>query len=353
MKKLVLMGALAAFWSCDSAEIDTEAVPIEVVPLMDIAAERRAATTAVFSDEVDPEEVLASVGEHSVRAADVAAYLRIYPSLSVEQAAEDLIDTHIAQSLDFEAQEFDIHDARVRGRVIAWLRSQAWENEAVDVPDPAAVAEMLGDPANRTAFGTPELVTASHVLLNAEGEEQTPEREAAAAEFAAQVRAELADLGRPVQGADLIRAAYQVIPGDEPVVEGMTLIADAALVFPREYAGAPNWNGIEAVVPEFGEAAFEAELNEVVGPVRSDYGWHVIVVETKLAEDFPDEAEMQRMAEERQVGHQRGEVLQQAVHRVILESQVVLFEENIALMALSADERVQLQAGENRERFRN
>lgn len=325
----------------------------EVVALMDLDAERRNATSNVFSAEVDPEQVVATVGEHSIHAADVAAYLRIFPALSVEQAVEDLVDTHLARTLEFEPEDVDVHDARVRGRVIAWLRSQTWENEDIRVPDPAAVAETLADPASRTVFGTPALVTASHVLINAEGEDQTPEREAAAEELARRVRATLADLDRPIEGADLILAAYETMPPDDPLLEGTSLTADPALVFPREYAGPANWNGIDAVVPEFGQASFDGPLHEVLGPVRSQFGWHLIVVESRTEDDYPTEPERQRIAEERQLGFQRGELFQQTVHRLILESQVVVFEENVALMALSAEERVQIQAGENRERFNN
>ncbi|MFT6399813.1 MAG: hypothetical protein ACJAYU_004582 [Bradymonadia bacterium] len=261
------------------------------------------------------------------------------------------MDTLVARSLDFEPQDVDLHDARVRGRVIAWLRQEAWENAAVQIPDQEAVAQSLADPASRTLFGTPSLVTASHVLLNAEGDDQTPEREAAAQELANRVRAALVDLGRPIQGADLIRAARDVMPPDDPLLEGMSLTADPALVFPAEYSGPATWNGIEAVVPEFGDAAFEGPLHEVLGPVQSPFGWHLIVVEARQPADFPSESEQRQIAEQRQIGFQRGEVLQQTVHRLILESQVVVFEENVALMALSAEERVQLQAGENREQF--
>ncbi|HEY1099933.1 MAG TPA: peptidylprolyl isomerase, partial [Myxococcota bacterium] len=42
--------------------------------------------------------------------------------------------------------------------------------------------------------------------------------------------------------------------------------------------------GRGAMVAQFERAAFEAPLNKVVGPVRSDFGWHVIRVEERISD---------------------------------------------------------------------
>ncbi|PWR24768.1 peptidylprolyl isomerase [Zavarzinia aquatilis] len=43
----------------------------------------------------------------------------------------------------------------------------------------------------------------------------------------------------------------------------------------------------ERMVPEFAEAAFAAEVGKVVGPVKSQFGWHLILVEDKRKQAPP------------------------------------------------------------------
>eukprot|EP01012_Entosiphon_sulcatum_P035868 TRINITY_DN45609_c0_g1_i1.p2 TRINITY_DN45609_c0_g1~~TRINITY_DN45609_c0_g1_i1.p2 ORF type:complete len:293 (-),score=82.47 TRINITY_DN45609_c0_g1_i1:265-1143(-) len=43
----------------------------------------------------------------------------------------------------------------------------------------------------------------------------------------------------------------------------------------------------ERMVPEFAEAAFKAEVGKVVGPVKSQFGWHLILVEDKRKQAPP------------------------------------------------------------------
>lgn len=43
----------------------------------------------------------------------------------------------------------------------------------------------------------------------------------------------------------------------------------------------------DRMVPEFAEAAFKAEVGKVVGPVKSQFGWHLILVEDKRKQAPP------------------------------------------------------------------
>ncbi|OQY09043.1 MAG: hypothetical protein B6I29_04310 [Marinitoga sp. 4572_148] len=45
--------------------------------------------------------------------------------------------------------------------------------------------------------------------------------------------------------------------------------------------GKIDWVAKNQVVPEYFDAAFEANVGEIVGPVKSDYGYHIIKVEGK------------------------------------------------------------------------
>ena len=44
------------------------------------------------------------------------------------------------------------------------------------------------------------------------------------------------------------------------------------------------------MVPEFERAAFGAPVGKVVGPVRTAFGWHLILVEEHVADAAPDPA---------------------------------------------------------------
>lgn len=43
----------------------------------------------------------------------------------------------------------------------------------------------------------------------------------------------------------------------------------------------------ERMVPEFADAAFKAGTGDVVGPVKTDFGWHIIKVEDKRKLEAP------------------------------------------------------------------
>lgn len=334
------------------SEADVESGFVDAVPLIDLDAARATVTAKIFGGDVDPSTVVATIGSTSIVASDVASYLEHFPTLTVQAAVEDLIDIEATLLTGFDADPHDLHDARTRGRVIAWMRANLWESVEVATPDPAAVEALLADPEQRVVFGVPELASATHVLLLAEGEEaQTPERAEHAEEMARRVRAELATVDRPIYGFDLIRAARATVPEGDPILAGEELIGDPGMLFPESYAGPPRWVGSPAVVPEFAEAAFNAPLNEVVGPVRSDFGWHLILVEERIPAEMPTADEQRAIAEARVSQHQRGRFFQETVHRLIRASQVVMFEENIALMSMSAEERIQMEATQRGAQF--
>ena len=49
------------------------------------------------------------------------------------------------------------------------------------------------------------------------------------------------------------------------------------------------------MVPEFEQAAFDAEIGQVVGPVKTQFGYHLIKVETKNEASVAPYAEVEKM----------------------------------------------------------
>lgn len=317
-----------------------------------IAADHAALTAAQFGD-IDPGLAVATVDGTTITAGDVATYLALYPTLTVVQAVEDLVDIHAGRAIGEAATDVDYRDARVRGRALAWLRTNVWSNPEFSTPDPATVDEMVADPQYIVTYGTPALATVTHVLFTAEDTaEQTPERAAAAEALTARVRTALSGIERPLVGTDLLAAVAETIPDDDPALLGMELYSDAGLTFPREFSGPHAWIGLDSVVPRFAEASFESPLNQLIGPVQSYYGWHLIIVESRTEADLPSDEEIRQVLEARDVRRQRGLAVQGHVGQLLRSTPVLTYEDNVGLLSLSAEERVRLEASARGDRFR-
>ena len=71
----------------------------------------------------------------------------------------------------------------------------------------------------------------------------------------------------------------------DAIVKGETAFEDAA----REFSSCPsNAQGGDLgefgrgqMVPEFDQVAFEAEIGQVVGPVKTQFGYHLVKVENR------------------------------------------------------------------------
>lgn len=56
---------------------------------------------------------------------------------------------------------------------------------------------------------------------------------------------------------------------------------------PGSQGGDLGWFTKDQMVPEFANAAFAMEPNQISEPVKSQFGWHIIKVEEKRAKSFP------------------------------------------------------------------
>ena len=204
--------------------------------------------------------VLATVNGEAITEADVALALEDlqaqYPNLPPDRrqqvAVEFLVEVKLAaqaaKAEKFEGSEdFKRKLAYARDRILMErLLSQTGEKAATDVAAKAYYDEQV------KLLKPTEEVRARHILVEGEEDAKKVFARVKAGEDFAKVASELSkDPGSGQQGGDL------------------------------------GFFAKEQMVPEFAEAAFAAKPGEVVGPVKSQFGWHVIKVEERRTKPLP------------------------------------------------------------------
>ncbi len=85
---------------------------------------------------------------------------------------------------------------------------------------------------------------------------------------------------------DQVDAAKAKIDGYLNEIKGGLDFAEAAKKYSEDTGSAEQGGKLDPfsegeMVPEFSNAAFSAEPGSIVGPIRTDFGWHIIKVESK------------------------------------------------------------------------
>lgn len=83
-----------------------------------------------------------------------------------------------------------------------------------------------------------------------------------------------------------IDAAKAKIDGYLAEIKGGLSFSDAAKKYSEDTGSASTGGSLDAfasgeMVPEFSKAAFEGKVGDIVGPVKTDFGWHIILIENK------------------------------------------------------------------------
>ena len=196
--------------------------------------------------------------------------LATLPEPAADTAA--VTDAQIKQWYDSHARDFRQPEAVT----LEYVEIDGRALPAPATPDEATLRKRYAD--EKARFATPEQRLASHILINtAEGAEAKAAKLAAeakvpGADFAALARANSDDSGSKAQGGDL------------------------------------GWVERGAMVKPFEDAVFGAKAGEIIGPVKTDFGFHVIQVrdvrggEGKSFEDVRD----QLLAEQIKADGERG-----------------------------------------------
>ena len=166
------------------------------------------------------------------------------------RADVEATDADVALLFDEEAPNYEVPEKR-RLRFLLVDQTAIFDSLALTEDE----ARQYYD-ANLSQYRTPGQITASHILLRADGEDEAVA--ARAAELAAEARG----------GADFAELA-RAHSDDEPNAGA---------------GGALGPFGRGRMVPEFENAAFALAAGEISDPVRSPFGYHVIQVTDKLDE---------------------------------------------------------------------
>ncbi len=134
-----------------------------------------------------------------------------------------------------------------------WMQSQVKDAGSV----PGGEAQKFYD-SNKAEFENPEMVKASHILfmVNKDDSEEVAKKKEEAAKKA---------LARAKKGEDFNKLAKEL--SEEPGA--------------KETGGDLGFFSKDRMVPEFADAAFSQKPGQVGGPIRTQFGWHVIKVEEK------------------------------------------------------------------------
>jgi peptidyl-prolyl cis-trans isomerase D len=234
-----------------------------------------------------------------------------YILLPASRFAEQVAATpeEVRAYFDAHRQEFELPEQRV----VDYLLIDALRLAAtMQVPD--AEAQSYYD-AHQEEFTRPEQVRARHILLRVD---ETRAAEAAERELQAIKR-------RIEAGEDFAAVAQQVSedPGS------------------KERGGDLGFFGRGQMIGEFEEAAFSAQPGQMVGPVKTDFGYHLIRVEERRAGGLApfQEAQAQilsRLRQERAL--EAAEAKVKEVHTQLATKEVVTRADLEALAAAQPDQ---------------
>lgn len=205
------------------------------------------------------EKVLAVAAGHEITEEELNTLIRNYPpqqqiQLSDPQARaqvlEQLIAFHLFAKMAeeekiMETEEYKTMIEKMKIELASHMAAtKTIEGVTVDAQEERSFYEE-----NKAQFIQGAQVSAKHILVDSQ-------------ELAEQAAAEIAE-GKAFEDA---AREYSTCPS-------------------KEKGGDLGFFGKGQMVPEFEKAAFEGELNKVLGPVQTQFGYHLILVEDKKEEN--------------------------------------------------------------------
>lgn len=198
---------------------------------------------------------------------------------------ESFIKDNTPEGMSFEEiiKEQGQEPAEIRQEIAKTLKLEKFlktQVPAIEVTDEEAKKMFDGIVAENgeECLNKPELVTASHILLRCTDEDSEAKK------------------------AEIIKLRERILAGEK-----FADVAAASDCPSKEKGGSLGEFGRGQMVPEFDLAAFSQEVGKVGEPVKTEYGWHIILVEAKseggkitfddVKDDLKQQLKMQKESE--------------------------------------------------------
>jgi len=213
------------------------------------AAQQLGGYTQLLNDLIDRQLLLGAASKEEVSDQDVQDEIKKFKSQFPDEA---IFDAQMKQA-GMTPEKLQ-NDVREELKIRRWMESQI---KAPEVSD--ADAKSFYE-SNIKEFEQPETVKASHILFMVDADapaDVVKQKEEAAKQAAARAQA----------GEDFTTLAKEL--SEEPGA--------------KESGGDLGFFPKDRMVPEFANAAFAQNLNDISAPVKTQFGWHVIKVTDKKA----------------------------------------------------------------------
>ena len=213
------------------------------------SAQQLGGYTQLLNDLIDRQLLLDAASKEEITSEDVEAEIKKFKSQFPDEA---IFDTQMKQAgMTPEKLQSDVREEL---KIRRWMESQVKTPEVSD-----ADAKSFYE-SNLKEFEQPETVKASHILFMVDADaapDVVKQKEEAAQKAAARAKG----------GEDFTTLAKEL--SEEPGA--------------KESGGDLGFFPKDRMVPEFANAAFAANLNDISEPVKTQFGWHVIKVTDKKA----------------------------------------------------------------------
>ncbi|MFM8981335.1 MAG: peptidylprolyl isomerase [Spartobacteria bacterium] len=213
------------------------------------AAQQLGGYTQLLNDLIDRQLLLGAASKEEVSDEDVQDEIKKFKSQFPDEA---IFDAQMKQA-GMTPEKLQ-NDVREELKIRRWMESQI---KAPEVSD--ADAKSFYE-SNIKEFEQPETVKASHILFMVDADapaDVVKQKEEAAKKATARAQA----------GEDFTTLAKEL--SEEPGA--------------KESGGDLGFFPKDRMVPEFANAAFAQNLNDISAPVKTQFGWHVIKVTDKKA----------------------------------------------------------------------
>lgn len=221
--------------------------------------------------EADPAQVVATVADELITAADVSLCLQHRPTNTVRACVDALVDTAVLlqEARDGDRGHPTVSDVRSSALAEAFLRDNVVRAVNEDSLTDAEMRQFRTDPGTRVYIDMPELRRSSH--LRTWGEDD------AAAELLAREIYDQTDWTEVTTAHLLGEVAAAARPRAQEL--GASVAAES-LPFTGPFFDGPTHGAVMVMVEPFARALYELEaIGDISGPVQSQFGWHIILLE--------------------------------------------------------------------------